>query len=302
MSAELSLMAFFKQFPDEKAAEAHFVKLRWPDGVCCPYCHNQEITNATKPMPYHCRTCRKYFSLRTGTILTESKLPLQKWLLATYILTTSTKGISSILLAKYLETTQKTAWFLAMRIREGWAQNNDKLGGIVEVDEVYIGGLEKNKHADKKLEKGRGSVGKIPVVGLKERNGNIKAVAVEATNTETLTKMIRSNVESGTKLYTDQYRAYRGLSKDYDHKRVKHSVGEYVRGQVHTNGIESFWALLKRGYYGIYHHMSKKHLQKYVDEFAARHNMLKSDGLSRICLSFQGAIGRRLTYSNLIGK
>lgn len=177
--SDLNLLEFFKKFPTDKEATEFFEKLRWADGVICPYCGSRHISSCKVPMPYRCRNCRKHFSVRIGTILNESKLPLQKWLLAIYILTNAKKGISSLQLAEYWGVTQKTAWFLAHRIRESWVQNSDKLNGIVEVDETYIGGKEKNKHSSKKLKEGRGAVGKQAVIGLKSRCGDVKSFLIE---------------------------------------------------------------------------------------------------------------------------
>jgi transposase-like protein len=295
---DFSIFEFFSKYPTEESAKNYFEKTRWNDNMCCPYCSSNRISNCTNPMPYRCMDCRKHFSVRTGTILAESKLPLQKWLLAMYILTASKKGVSSIQLSKHLGCTQKTAWFLAHRIRETWQRDIDKLDGTIEVDEAYFGGKEKNKHNKDKLKAGRGAVGKIAVVGMMQRNGQVRAKVVEQTNHSTLRSEILKNVKVGSNLYTDQYKAYNGL-KLYNHKKVKHSVGEYVKGVVHTNSIESFWALLKRGYYGIYHYMSKKHFQKYVNEFVRRFNGKEisiQDQMTNIILD---GIGIRLTYGKL---
>jgi transposase-like protein len=299
MCEKFSLIEFFKEYPTEESAVAYFENLRWADGVKCPYCGSDNIADCNVPMPHRCRDCRKHFSVRVGTILNESKLPLQKWLLAIYVLINSKKGISSVQLAETLGTTQKTAWFLAHRIRETWIAESPKFKGIVEVDETYIGGLEKNKHADKKLREGRGAVGKAPVVGIKSRDGKVKAFAVKETDSATLHGAIRENVAEGSAVYTDQWKAYNGLD-DYEHKAVKHNVGEYVCEQIHTNGIESFWAILKRGYYGIYHKWSEKHLQRYVNEYQSRFNLRETDMAERVRYSVLGGHNKHLSYKELI--
>ena len=302
MCERFSFIDFFKKYPTEESAEQFFTELRWGKKIVCPHCGADEIAVVKngKPMPFRCKKCRKHFSVRTGTILTESKLPLQKWLLAMYILLNSKKGVSSVQLAEMLDTTQKTAWFLAHRIRETWLSSNEyKLSGIVEIDETYIGGLERNKHAAEKLRAGRGAVGKMPVVGIKSRAGQVRAFSVAETNTETLTGAIRENVAAGSAVYTDQYRAYNGLN-EYTHKRVKHNVGEFVREMVHTNGIESFWAIVKRGYYGIYHKWSKKHLQRYIDEYSSRYNLRNVPAMARVSVAVLGGMNKHLSYKELI--
>ena len=299
----ISLLEFFKKVPTEQKAQEYFENLRWNNGKHCPNCGSVSIANIKdcKPMPYRCRDCRRYFSVRTNTILAESKLPLQTWLLAIHIMTTAKKGISSVQLSKHLGCTQKSSWFLAMRIRETWLnKDNQQLAGTVEVDETYVGGLEKNKHFHKKLKKGSGAVGKTLVVGFRQRDGGVIAMVVKQTDTATLTNAIRKNVELGANLYTDRYKAYKGLKQDYNHQQVKHSVGEYVNGMVHTNGIESFWAVLKRGYYGIYHYMSPKHLERYVNEFAGRFNMNKISSMDCIDMVLSDSVNKRLTYRRLI--
>ena len=302
MSDNFSLIKFFKEYPDEESAVRYFERMRWGDEVVCPFCgktHISEMKNHT-PMKYRCRDCRKFFSVRTGTVLTESKLPLQKWLLAIYILTNTTKGVSSIQLAKYLDTTQKTAWFLGHRIRETWSQGSHKLYGVVEVDETYIGGKETNKDNSKKRKSGHGAVGKTPVVGAVSREGGVKAFVVQETNARTLETVIADNVDSTATLYTDQHGGYQKMGRMYDHHIVNHSVREFVKGAVYTNGIESFWAILKRGYYGIYHSWSVKHLQRYVNEFAIRANMKNVSQTQKIMITFARGLNTRLSYKELI--
>lgn len=296
----ISLYKFFQQFPNGEAARQFFEKRRWPEGVSCPHCGSAAAAECKdhKPMPYRCRDCRKHFSVRTGTVLAEGKIGLHKWLMAMYMLHTARKGVPSTQMAKELGVTQKTAWFLNHRIREAMKQRGGMFGGEVEVDETYIGGKEANKHTHKKLHAGRGAVGKQAVVGVKERNGKVVAMPVQSTDKETLHGIINAVVAQGSTVYTDNHRSYLGLN-GYSHHAVNHSVSEYVRDQAHTNGIESFWALLKRGYYGIYHHMSAKHLHRYVNEFSHRHNAAQCDTIDCIAGTIDGMIGRRLTYKEL---
>lgn len=297
--AKLNLISFFKDFPDEKSAVEYFEKQRWPKGVICPYCGSERISSCSEPMPYRCKDCRKHFSVKIGTVLNESKLPLLKWLLAIYILTNAKKGISSVQLSEYLGVTQKTAWFLAHRIRETWLQKSTKLSGIVEVDETFIGGKEKNKHESKKLKSGRGATGKQPVIGLKQRGKDIKGFIVAGTDADILTTVIRENIKAGSTVYTDEWKAYIGLD-EFKHKSVNHSVGEFVRNNIHTNSIESFWAILKRGYYGIYHKWSFNHLHRYVNEFSARHNLCGKSERFKINYTIKKSIDKSLHYKELI--
>lgn len=297
----ISFYEFFQRFPDEEAARLFFENKRWGDHVECAHCGSPEVSECKdhKPMPYRCKTCRKHFSVRTGMVLAESRLPLHKWLMAIYMMTTARKGIPSTQMARELGITQKTAWFLAQRIRETWTASGGGMGPTVEVDETYIGGKERNKHSHKKLKAGRGAVGKQAVMGIMERGGSVVAGPVRNTDRQTLQGAIRYYVAPGSTVYTDSHGGYRGMT-GYIHQAVNHGVGEYVREQAHTNGIESFWALLKRGYYGIYHYMSVKHLHRYVAEFSNRHNTAKLDTIDFIGMTAAGMVGHRLTYKELI--
>ncbi len=300
----ISIMELADMFPDEASAIAWFEAVVWPNGRYCPRCGSTETfpASATSGLPYYCRGCQKPFSVRIGSALERSKVSFRKWVFAIYLEMTSLKGVSSMKLHRDVKVTQKTAWFMLHRIREAWKSVDMTFAGPVEVDETYVGGKRKNMSKAKRKElTGRGPVGKMAVVGGKDRGTKrVSAKVVRDTTAQTLQGFVRDHTETGTVVYTDDAGAYTGLAPDFGHEAVKHSVGEYVRDQAHTNGIESFWSMLKRGYVGTYHKISAKHLNRYVQEFAGRHNIRELDTIEQMNAAVIGMVGNRLMYRDLI--
>ncbi len=279
---QLSLADFDRMFPDEAACKDYLVHQRWPNGVRCPRCGNEKVYEAGGKHPWHwaCHKCGKpayRFSLYVGTIFENTNYPLRTWFKVLHLMLVSKKGISAMQIHRMIDSgSYKTAFYICHRLRAGLADPDfRKLMGIVEVDETYIGGKEGNRHWDKKRG-GSGTYSKIPVIGAISRKGNVVCKMIENTDTETLTRFVRKTVGDKVDLVaTDEHSGYRFLKWAMPHEVVKHSKGEYVRGIVHTNNMESFWSLLKRGVVGTYHKVSKKYLPLYLNEFQFRFNNRK---------------------------
>jgi len=296
-----SIIELLQAFPYEQTCIDHLEQLRWNGHVVSPFDPNSKVYNC-QGNKYKCKNTGKYFNVRTATLFDNTKVKLQKWFLAIWLVTSHKKGISSLQLAKDINVTQKTAWFMLQRIRNCFGvENNNELGNEVEVDETFIGGKNKNRHNSKKVKnsQGRSVKDKTPVVGMVERSGKLVAIQTEDTNLETLTYEVAKRVKVNASVFTDEWVGYNNLSKIYDHFVIKHKAGEYVRGMIHTNTIEGFWSLLKRGIVGIYHFTSKKHLQKYLDEFAFRYNTRNIEENARFNIMLSNT-ENRLTYKELI--
>ena len=297
-----SVLELIKAFPTEQTCIEHLEILRWNGNVVSPFDVNSKVYKC-KGNKYRCKNTGKYFNVRTNTIFDNTKMELQKWFLAIWIVTSHKKGISSLQLGRDLDITQKSAWFMLQRIRKCFGiENNNELDNEVEADETYVGGKNKNRHNNKKAiaSQGRSAKDKTPVVGTVERNRKLNANVVDNVGSATLTREIIANVKESASLYTDEWLGYKGVARIYDHSIVKHNQGQYVNGRVHTNTIEGFWSLLKRGIFGIYHFTSKKHLQIYVDEFVFRYNTRNITSRARFDLML-GNMENRLTYKELIG-
>ncbi len=305
--AGISLRQLFRIFPNDERAEAWFIRQRWPQGVVCPHCGSFNVQTGAKhkTMPFRCREkeCGKRFSTKTGTVMEGSKLGYQTWLVAAYILSTSLKSVSSTKLARDLGITQRSAWFLAHRLRAALAAEGQAFTGPVEVDETYVGGrLQNRSRATRERmanEMGWGGVaGKEPVVGVRDRaTGQVAARAIEIADRVTLEDFLIEHAAPGATVYSDGAQQYARIS--FDHETVEHT-NEYVRGDVHTNGLESFWSTIKRAYKGTFHKLSPKHLDRYVQEFAGRHNLRDQDTIEMMAAIAAGMRGKRLRYRELI--
>ena len=293
-----SILELIKAFPDNDTCVNHLEKLRWNGEVVSPF-DSSSIVYVCKNNKYKCKNTGKYFNVKTATLFDNTKIELQKWFLAIWLVTSHKKGISSLQLGRDIDVTQKTAWFMLQRIRNCFGiENNASLENEVEIDETFVGGKNKNKHSNKKNYNSNTS-DKTPVIGMVERKGKIVAKKIDNVKSKTLTPEIIAFVKSHASIYTDEWAGYNKINKIYNHQKVKHSANEYVRGNAHTNTIEGFWSLLKRGILGIYHSTSPKHLQMYVDEFVFRYNTRLNTESSRFNLLLSNT-EHRLTYKELI--
>ena len=296
----ITLVQLCDMFPTEDSARAWFESRLWPEVRFCPNCGSIRTHAAShNNMPYRCTDCRSYFSIKTGTVMHKSQVPLRKWAIAIYLHLTSLKGVSSMKLHRDIGVSQPTAWYMLQRIRKAWESKEPLFAGPLEVDETYLGGKERNKHESKKLKAGRGTVGKSTIIGAKDRKTNkVKAKVIRGTDAKTMQGFVLASALTGATVYTDDHKGYHGLP--FEHQAVKPSISEYVRDQAHTNGIEAFWSMLKRGYHGTYHHMSPKHLGRYIEEFAGRNNVRELDTLDQMGWLAKRMAGKRLPYRELI--
>jgi len=300
----LTLLEIAQMFSDEMKAKKWIAKQRWPNGAECPHCGstNVQCWIKHKSQTHRCRNCpkRPLFSVKTNTVMEDSNLQYRHWAVAVYLFTANIKGISSLKLARELGIGQKAAWFMLQRLRKAYEFQVGLFAGPVEVDETYIGGKRKNMPKSKREKmSGRGTAGKMALVGAKDRETNqVKAQVVQSTDKETLQEFVAEAATPKASVYTDDAAAYRNMP--FNHESVNHSAGEYVLGRIHTNSVESFWAMFKRAHKGTYHKMSPKHLQRYVDEFVGRHNVRDDDTIGQMSSLVNSMKGKRLTYDQLI--
>ena len=297
-------MEAIRYFADPDVCLDFMVQLRWPEGVTCPTCGRQDVRFLEKRRVFECKAKhpRKQFSVKVGTIFEDSHISLDKWLAAIWMIANAKNGISSYEIARTLGVTQKSAWFMLHRIRLAMQTGTfEKLSGEVEVDETYIGGKARNMHPGARKAKGRGTGGKAVVMGLLERHGEVRAQVIPGTKGRTLRPEVLKHVEPGATVYTDELASYRGLDTEYAHMVINHAEA-YAKGNVHTNGMENFWSLLKRGIKGTYVSVEPFHLFRYLDEQAFRFNARKNNDAGRFVRVVASVAGRRLEYRNLIGE
>lgn len=295
----ISTFKLFELFPDEPTARKYLEGRLWPNGATCPECKGKERITVRKDGYYRCNACKLDFTVRTGTIFERSHVPLHKWVYAMYLLVTARKGISSMQLAKEIGITQKSAWFVLHRLREACGTRLELLQGTVEADETFIGGLEDNKHMFNRLRDG--VTEKVAVIGMRERGGRVVAQVLPSRGGLAIRSAIEQNVKPGSRILADENPSYAKLEPAYIVQTVKHSSGEYVRGDVHNNSMESVWALMKRGLHGVYHKASKKHMGRYVNEFTFRLNQgnVARHTTERLDSFVDAVTGKRITYEEL---
>jgi hypothetical protein len=302
--APTTLLEAIRYFADMDVCIEFMSRMRWSNGPVCDRCGGVEHSYLTTRRLWKCKACKRQFSVKVGTIFEDSPLGLDKWLPAVWLIANSKNGISSHELGRALGITQKSAWFMLHRIRLAMqAGNLDKIDGIAEVDETFIGGKARNMHADKRAKNitGTGGKDKTIVVGALERSGKVRASVVQNRTKATLHAYVHENVEHGAILYTDALASYNGLGMHYTHQTVDHAV-LYVNGQVHSNGIENFWSIVKRGLHGTYISVKPFHLFRYLDERVFTFNYRDMTDLGRFTFALHSIAGRRLTYAGLTGK
>jgi transposase-like protein len=304
-----SLIEVIEYFTDEKKCLNYLLAQRFDGAIVCPHCGGSKVYCFSDGIRFKCSSCRQQFTAKVGTIFEGSKIPMKKWFTAIYLVTSHKKGISSHQLAKDIKVTQKSAWFMLHRIRFALGQGSFEApmgggGGIIEIDETYVGGKLTNMHTKKKQSaKNNPNHNKTIVIGMVERGGDIRTMVIPNTHVDTMQNLIAENIDTDAQLITDSHQSYKGLYQIYDkHKMVKGVDGYTTTGKWHTNNIEGYWSLLKRSIIGIYHYVSPKHLQAYCDESAYRYNTRTTNEGNRVALTISKANGRRLTYNTLIAK
>jgi transposase-like protein len=296
-----------RYFDDPDVANDFVAALRWPDGPFCPTCGGKELSYVSTRRLWQCKdkTCKRQFSVKVGTIFEDSPIPLHKWIISVWLIANSKNGISSHELGRSVGLTQKSAWFVNHRVRLAMHEGSfdAKLSGVIEVDETFIGGKARNMHPHVRARRitGTGGKDKTAVLGLIERGGRVRAEVVPDRKRHTLQGRVRYQVAEGSSVYTDSLYSYSGLGEDFAHEVVDHAEA-YVRDQVHTNGIENFWSLLKRGLKGTYVQVAPFHLFRYLDERVFAFNERKATDFERFGMVLQRVAGRRLTYDGLTGK
>jgi transposase-like protein len=300
-----TLIEAVRHFADPQVSFDFMVNLRWPNGVKCPRCGTADVRPIATRKTWECKCCteKKQFSVRVGTIFEDSPLPLDKWLCTIWLIVNAKNGVSSYEVHRAIKVTQKTAWFMLQRIRLAMQTGTfEKFKGEVEVDETFIGGLARNMHTARNRRRGHGTghVGKSIVVGLLQRGGEVKAVHVPNRRRVQVEAQVRQNVEPGSDVFTDALPSYNELNRDFKHQFIDHAEA-YVRGNVHTNGLENFWSLLKRTLKGTYISVDPVHLYRYLDEQVFRFNNRKTDDSARFVMVAASIFGKRLTYEELIG-
>jgi transposase-like protein len=295
-----TLLEAVTYFSDLQVCVEYMKRHFWSNGMVCSRCQSSDLRVIATRQLWQCKDCRKQFSIKVGTIFEGSKISITKWLPALWLLTNSKNGISSYEVSRALGVTQKTAWFMMHRIRETMkVRTGSKLAGIVEADETYVGGLEKNKHGSKKVHAGVRGV-KSVVMGMVERGGDVVSKVIDSPSQEVLNRELEHHVELNSTLITDEWRGYDRVHQDFNHAKVNHSAKEYVNGMLHTNSIEGYWSLFKRSYKGTYIHMLEFHLNRYLDEQNFRYNFRKSDDAGRFQELLTRAVGQRLTWEQLV--